>query len=321
MPITEWLGETPWSERMIAIVDSILEHAPDRDAGRQDPVGQRRGQRRDDAGAQPAVLHDRQRARTSTWRAASPTTTCSATSIPTRDATRLRLRDHSCELISGLTEVYAACHFAAQGQGRGLPRADPRHARPHPRGRHQRARPDVRHGRTRRPARCSARRIGDNWGYNYNGFYTVYLLDGVERYREATRHALANLKPHYWKFPWQGWGSDGIADSVEGAINLFNREPDVDGVAEWIDANIARMLRHPETRRRDRGLARRRQLRPHRDHVGALEAAGRDDPAVARGCPARRGARRRMRCTWCVAADKPWTGQAGLRSPRATRRS
>jgi hypothetical protein len=84
--------------------------------------------------------------------------------------------------------------------------------------------------------------IGDNWGYNYNGFYTVYLLDDVDRYRQATRRALANLKPHYLKFAWQGWGSDGIADSVEGAINLFNRESDVAGVSEWIDANIARML-------------------------------------------------------------------------------
>jgi len=46
--------------------------------------------------------------------------------------------------------------------------------------------------------------IGDNWGYNYNGFYTVYQLDGVDRYRRATQHALANLKPHYWKFAWQG---------------------------------------------------------------------------------------------------------------------
>ncbi|MCA8976426.1 MAG: hypothetical protein KDC98_17030, partial [Planctomycetes bacterium] len=85
--------------------------------------------------------------------------------------------------------------------------------------------------------------IHDNWGYDYNGFHTVWLLDGVERYRAATRKALTSLRPHYWQHPWQGWGADGIADAVEGAINLFAREPDVEGVAGWLDANIARMLR------------------------------------------------------------------------------
>jgi len=82
----------------------------------------------------------------------------------------------------------------------------------------------------------------DNWGYNYNGFYTVYLADRTSRFRAATIKAMASLKPHYMKYPWEGWGSDGIADSVEGAINLFNREPNVEGVPEWIDRNMARML-------------------------------------------------------------------------------
>jgi hypothetical protein len=240
MPITEWLGRTPWSDRMIAIVDSILQHASFETKAGKIPsdhvevngemmqVLSRLCFMTDDDNyldmacriADYYLLGDRH---------------------PTRDATTLGLRDHNCELISGLTEVYAACHFLRKDKAEAY--RQPIHAmldRILEVGINE-------HGMmydavNPRTGEILRNVIGDNWGYNYNGFYTVYLLDGVDRYRDATRHALANLKPHYWKFPWQGWGSDGIADSVEGAINLLNREPRVEGVADWIDANIARML-------------------------------------------------------------------------------
>ena len=32
---------------------------------------------------------------------------------PTKDTTKLRLRDHGCEIVSGLCELYATCNFAA----------------------------------------------------------------------------------------------------------------------------------------------------------------------------------------------------------------
>jgi len=240
MPITEWLGNTAWSERMIAIVDSILEHAPhDTPAGRIPS---------DNVEVNGEMMQVLSRLCFMTGNDAYLDMACRIADYhllgerhPTRDVTKLGLRDHNCELISGLTEVYAACHAVRKEKVAAYRK--PIHE----------MLDDIlkvgvnEHGLmydmvNPQTGEVLRNRIGDNWGYNYNGFYTVYLLDGVERYREATRKALAGLKPHYWKFQWQGWGSDGIADSVEGAINLFNREPDVEGVPEWIDANIARML-------------------------------------------------------------------------------
>ena len=82
--------------------------------------------------------------------------------------------------------------------------------------------------------------LSDNWGYNYNGFYTVYLIDGTREYRDAVRHALSNLN-HYQGYAWEGKSHDGYADSIESAINLLNREP-IDVAAEWIDSQMRIML-------------------------------------------------------------------------------
>jgi hypothetical protein len=77
----------------------------------------------------------------------------------------------------------------------------------------------------------------DTWGYNYDGVYTMYLLDGTTAYRDATRLALGNLQAHYRNYPWEGASADGYADSIESAINLYNREP-IASTSAWIDSEI-----------------------------------------------------------------------------------
>jgi hypothetical protein len=77
--------------------------------------------------------------------------------------------------------------------------------------------------------------LADTWGYNLNGFYTVYLIDKTDAYRQATVKALENLNDHYKNYEWEGSSSDGYADSIESALNLYNREP-VDSAASWIDS-------------------------------------------------------------------------------------
>ncbi|MBN2450107.1 MAG: hypothetical protein JXR77_06940 [Lentisphaeria bacterium] len=240
MPITEWLGHSPWSERLVAIVDSILHYAPHPTPAGNIPA--------DDVEVNGEMMQVLSRLCFMTDNTTYLDMACRIADYyllgdrhPTRDAAQLKLRDHGCELISGLTEVYAACQ--ALRRDRAAAYREPIHAmldRILEVGTNEHGlmfdAVDPRTGTVTRNV------IGDNWGYDYNGFYTVYLLDGEQKYREATRRALACLEPHYWKFPWQGWGSDGIADSVEGAINLLNREPDVPGVPAWIDANINRML-------------------------------------------------------------------------------
>jgi hypothetical protein len=79
--------------------------------------------------------------------------------------------------------------------------------------------------------------IADTWGYNLNGFYTVYLIDRTQAYRDAVLKALGSLNQHYKSYMWEGSrdSADGYADSIESAINLYNREP-VPSSAQWIDS-------------------------------------------------------------------------------------
>jgi hypothetical protein len=83
-----------------------------------------------------------------------------------------------------------------------------------------------------------AKGICDTWGYDYDAVYAAYLLDKTPAYREAVRHVLGNLKEHYTGHNWGG--SDGYADSLEGAVNLLNREP-IPSAGEWIDTEIRSM--------------------------------------------------------------------------------
>ncbi len=80
----------------------------------------------------------------------------------------------------------------------------------------------------------------DTWGYDLDGFYTMWLVDKTESYREAVRKALRNLKGKYVGACWADKSADGFADSIEGAINLLNREP-VASTEEWIDSQIRMM--------------------------------------------------------------------------------
>ncbi len=92
-------------------------------------------------------------------------------------------------------------------------------------------------------------RLADNWGYVYGAVYTYYMCTGETRYRDAVRRVLSNL-PKYRNYAWEPskreripglGGFDGYADSIEGAIYLYNREP-VPQAREWIESEIRLML-------------------------------------------------------------------------------
>jgi hypothetical protein len=80
----------------------------------------------------------------------------------------------------------------------------------------------------------------DTWGYDYDGFYTMWLIDHTEAYRDAVRQALGNLKGKYVGACWADTSADGYADSIEGAINLFNREP-IESAGAWVDSQTRMM--------------------------------------------------------------------------------
>ncbi|ADB36646.1 hypothetical protein [Spirosoma linguale] len=154
----------------------------------------------------------------------------------TQASTRLRMRDHGCEIIAGLSEVYATMHL--------LNPAKKKQWQPYmtelldlilTKGRnadglfYNEINPSM--GTILDPA------LADTWGYLLNACYTVYLTDGRTDYRDAVIKALQSLNQNYRNYAWEGQSSDGYADSIEGALNLILREKSP-SAAQWIDSEM-----------------------------------------------------------------------------------
>ena len=65
----------------------------------------------------------------------------------------------------------------------------------------------------------------------------MYLIDGKQSYRKAVLKALGSINDNYKNYRWEGDSADGYADSIESAINLYNRL-NVPSAAEWIDSEM-----------------------------------------------------------------------------------
>jgi hypothetical protein len=91
--------------------------------------------------------------------------------------------------------------------------------------------------------------LSDNWGYVYGAVYTFYQCTGDTRYRDAVLKVLRNLpkyKRHVWeprpRVPELTLGSfDGYADTIESALYLVAREP-VPEALEWIESEMGILL-------------------------------------------------------------------------------
>ncbi len=235
LPLFEWLGPSPWSKRMISIIDDCWKYAPFKT-----PYGNIIS---DDPEVNGDMLQSLSRIY---WITGDKKYLNLAIRIgdyyllgnnhPTRNFKVLRLRDHGCEIVSGLCELYATVSFVDRakkesyraplyemldrilkvgrnGDGLFYNSVDPVKGTPVDAG------------------------IADNFGYTLNGFYTVYLLDNVEKYREPVIKAISVLNEKYRNYAWEGTSSDGYADAIEGALNLYAREP-VPSTELWIDSEI-----------------------------------------------------------------------------------
>ncbi|MEM9676200.1 MAG: hypothetical protein AAF992_26655, partial [Bacteroidota bacterium] len=233
LPLTEWLGASPWSERMISILDDMWKHAPV-----ETPYGNLVSTNVEVNGE---MLQTLSRIYWMTgdqkyldWAIRLGDYYLLGDQHPTQNFESLRLRDHGCEIVSGLCELYATLHFAMPEKKQVY--QEPLHSmldRILEVGRNE-------HGLfynvvNPQTGEILNEGVADNFGYTLNGFYTVYQLDSVEAYREATLKALNSLNEHYRNFDWENGSSDGYADAIEGALNLYNREP-VASVAQWLDS-------------------------------------------------------------------------------------
>ncbi len=239
LPVTEWLGPSPWSERATGVVDDIWKNARI-----ETPFGRIPTLNFEVNGdllqACSRLYWFTGERKYLDWAVILGDYYLLGTNHPTRDLEELSLADHSCEVINGLSELYVACAYAAPEKreayrtpihelyDRLLQIARNEHGLFY-------ARVDNRTGE-------HSAEVTDNWGYDYDGIYTAFLLDGTEAYRDAVRAALGNLKRYYTGKGGMNQSdmADGYADSIEGALTLLNREPIV-SAGEWIDAEIKTM--------------------------------------------------------------------------------
>ncbi len=249
LPVTEWLGKSAWSDRMLEMLKDL--HKEIEVASEIKEKGWGLASREEVNGDLLQVL-SRMYWMTGDmeyldWAIAIGDYYLLGDHHPTKNLTYLRLRDHGCELISGLCELYAAVNVA---------RPDKKAAYQKPLtemldrilevGRNEHGM--FYDGINPQTGEITHPRIADNWGYTLNGFYTVYLIDKNPAYREAVLKVFSNLDA-YRNFDWETGSADGYADAVEGALNLYNRIPDP-AVAGWIDSEIAVMW----TKQREDGI-------------------------------------------------------------------
>ncbi|HUX97773.1 MAG TPA: hypothetical protein VMV47_18725 [Bacteroidales bacterium] len=235
IPLTEWLGPSQWSERMITIIDEVWKHAEF-----ETPGGKI-------ISIDPEVNGDMLQSLSRVYWITGDNKYLEyairlgdyyllGNNHPTKNFRVLRLRDHGCEIVSGLCELYATVSFA-----------DPQKREEYRKPVHEMLDRILEVGRNEDglfynsidPVRGEPvdEGIADNFGYTLNGFYTVYLIDNEEKYRSPVLKANSILNSKYRNYAWEGTSSDGYADAIEGALNLYAREP-LESTEEWLDSEI-----------------------------------------------------------------------------------
>ncbi len=220
MPISEWLGPGPWLDRMRELVDDIWKHAEV-----DTPYGKLPSENIEILGNLMQVMsrlywmtHDGSY-KEHAYRIAD----YYLLKKEHLGLERIPLRDHGCEALGGLSEVYV---IASREN------ADKREAYRVPlhrlidlileKGRNEDGM--MPNGFEVSTGEQSWELTNDSWGYVYDAIYTVGLVDDHAPYREATEKAVTNVY-RYLGANWERGSADGYADSIESALNLMNRIP------------------------------------------------------------------------------------------------
>lgn len=237
LPLSEFLGPSPWLDRLIEIQDGIWSLAPIETEWGKIPSDniEVNGEQLQALSRLFWLTGNRKYLE---WAERLGDYYLLGPHHPTRDFTSLRLRDHGCEIISGLCELYLTVHFA-----------EPSKAALYRPAIHSMCDRVLEVGRDERGMLYNVinpqtgshdPKICDTWGYNYNGIYTVYLVDKRPEYRQAVQFVLGQLLEKVSDYHWGS--ADEYADSIESAITLYNREA-IPSAVTWIDRMIPRMWR------------------------------------------------------------------------------
>ena len=242
LPLTEWLGQSPWSDRMLSILDDLHKITGVVKSIEGSYFG---GMQVVEVNGDLLQILSRVY-----WMTGKKDYLDWAIEIADHylldpensllALPKLRLRDHGGEIVLGLCELYATVHFA-----------NPEKQKAYKTPLYEVLDRVLECGGNEHgmfydeinPQDCSvvSSRLADTWGYILDGFYIVYMIDNHVPYRDAALKAMGNLYAHYRGYDWENGSHDGYADAVESAINLYNREPLPD-VARWIDSEIRIML-------------------------------------------------------------------------------
>jgi dipeptidyl aminopeptidase/acylaminoacyl peptidase len=238
MPITEWLGPSPWLDRMAGLVRDVFKNAEI-----ETPSGPIPSDNVEVAGD---LLQVASRlywltgdGRYADWAFRLADRFLVGSDLLDRDL--LVLRDHGSEIIGGLSE---ACVLAASEDPRRWASYRPRFRAILDRVLEAGRNPDglLVNSIDPRTGRAVNDRLADTWGYVFDAYMTMALIDpDGGRYREAAARALAAVAK-YRDYDWEGGSADGIADAVEGAINLLARVPD-ETAARWADDLVGDIYR------------------------------------------------------------------------------
>lgn len=236
MPITEWIGPSPWLDRMEDLIRDIWKHAPyDSRFGKiPSQSGEVNGNMLQVTSRLYWLTRDPQMLE---WVFRLADHYFLDENILEQD--KLGLDDHACEIIGGLAEAYLIASKNDPGRwekyrasmhaildcilAKGANEDGLLYNRVNP-----------------KTGEILSEELTDNWGYNYNAFLTVADIDGETRYREAVEKVLGNIHK-YTDYPWERGGADGYADSIEGGINLLNRIP-VESAFQWVEDSMDILL-------------------------------------------------------------------------------
>lgn len=244
LPLTEWLGKSPWSDRMLSILDDLYELSEGVITKIEGSyLG---GMQEVEANGDLLQVLSRMYWMTGKkqyldWAVEIGDFYLLTEENSPMNFSKLRLRDHGGEIVLGLCELYATLHFV-----------DPVKKNEYKPALYSIMNRILECGTNEHgmlyneinPQDCSIvdSELADTWGYIYDGFYTIYMLDKHEPYRDAVVKAMSSLKTYYRNYDWEHGSHDGYADAIESAINLYNRIP-ISSVAEWIDSEIQVMLK------------------------------------------------------------------------------
>jgi hypothetical protein len=232
MPVSEWLGPSPWLDRMQGLVRDAFKHAafetpsgpvPSLDVEVVGDLLQ--------ASSRLAWATGADDFRTWTYRLADLYLV--HRDLLARDD--LRLRDHGSEIIGGLSE---ACVLASREDPERWRRYRPRLRAILDRVLEKGTNPEglLYNAINPRTGAILDKGLADTWGYVYNAFLTIGAIDNEPRYCEAAARAQAAISK-YEGYDWENGSADGYADSIESAINLVNRIPS-DAASGWIDKSM-----------------------------------------------------------------------------------